>query len=203
MNATLTCTLRRCLWIAFFSISVTFLCAPCSAQGPSKPSQGRIPVSGKRSSATTPNSARTNEESKAYKSLDRKGFSPLTDQLQKLGIFSGFYDFNDNVEDKVVGTKKPDEVAFSNRAFIQTEYTMNPDLRRENGFVGLWASVPLRTPGKEGGQPNPERSQTRRVSPPAQTQNQSFPHPAKPGFQVQSLFRPKSKPVSSPNGKSH
>lgn len=81
---------------------------------------------------------------------------PFEDPLRKLGILSGYYDFDRGVEDKVSGMRKPNEVAFANRAYLQSEYHRNQDLDRESTFVGLWTSVPIHSPVSPKSTPKPK-----------------------------------------------
>jgi len=154
----------------------------------------------------------TVEESKSHKSLDLGNLSPLP--LRKLGIFSGYYEFDEGVEDQVVGARDRREVSFANRAHIQTEYLSNPDLERRNGFVGLWASFPIRDPKvraaeqADAGEPQSyERLRTRRdvpTDPVSQGQGQdpdlavaesskpsTPPNPLEALFNLPNPFKPK------------
>jgi hypothetical protein len=145
------------------------------------------------------------DESKAYKSLDVRALSPFADQMGSLGLFSGFYDFNEGVEDSVIPFKNRNEVSFANQAYIQSEYHTNPDLKRENGFLGLWASFPLRSHReRESGLPY-DRLRTRREVPVSGTSSMAAsssagvtpppasPPPPKGYFHLSSLFKPKPK----------
>lgn len=151
-------------------------------------------------------------ESKANKSLDLSALSPLAEQLNKLGIHSGFYDFDEGVEDQVVKVKDRNEVSFANRTHFQSEYHVNPILQEENGFVGFWASFPLRAPGeKDAG--TYERLRTRRelptdqpAEPAAGAAPSGDPVPVQPVAPkatkgaFATLFKPKPKPGLIPTG---
>jgi hypothetical protein len=160
MNVTRPRALWHYLKLVFLSASAVLLPVAVSAEPATAKQKPKSSSNGKAQASATSKRPEPQDESKANKSLDMSVLSPLGEQLAKLGIYSGFYEFNENVEDKVVGVKKQNEVSFANRAYIQSEYHVNPDLKRENGFVGLWASVPLRSPGPENQTVNANRDQT-------------------------------------------
>lgn len=157
--------------------------------------------------AVVPSRSQPLDESKAHKSLDVKALSPLADQLGKLGIFSGFYEFDEGVEDKVVGVKNRREVSYANQAYFQSEYHVNPDLRRENGFVGLWTSIPLRSPGESSAE-EVERMRTARAATPGAAAgvgpiaevSAPLPSAPSPWKGLSQLFKPKPKTGLIPTG---
>lgn len=121
--------------------------------------QDRIPFRTKTSSKPQP-AAKSLLAIKAQTSLKSEGSAksqpsqdgvsaplglPFEEPLRKLGILTGYYDFDDSVEGKVSGMRNPNEVAFSNRAYLQSEYHRNQDLDRDSTFVGLWTSVPIKS----------------------------------------------------------
>ncbi|MEO0446393.1 MAG: hypothetical protein AAF191_10005 [Verrucomicrobiota bacterium] len=64
----------------------------------------------------------------------------IQQQLEKLGLKTGFYEFEDSIERR----QRWEDVPMGDAELWQAEISRDPDLNRHNGFVGLWASFPLK-----------------------------------------------------------
>jgi len=77
-------------------------------------------------------------------SLETSRALPILSRLADTNLVAGAYEFNDGADNELFGARAGVDMALTNRIFLEASYQHEPDMQMQNGFVGLWASIPLR-----------------------------------------------------------
>lgn len=92
-------------------------------------------------------SSRSNLVGPDSASIDIARSLPLINRLPDVNIFSGLYDFAEDTPGNMAGLHAGTDLALTDRVQLEAAFNQDPDMNRRNGFVGLWASIPLREAG--------------------------------------------------------
>jgi hypothetical protein len=113
---------------------------PGSAEEPAAPKKPAVSTT--RTTPSTPGvpSVSTPETS----SLEMSRDLPFLSRIADSNLFTGLYEFNDGADNELFGARAGVDMALTNRIFLEASYQHEPDLQQQNGFVGIWASIPLR-----------------------------------------------------------
>ncbi len=122
---------------------------PASPQAPVSGTQMRTSGSAtSRSTITGPDSA----------SLEISRSVPFLNKITDVNLFTGVYEFDEGPDDSFTGVRAGVDFALTNRIRVEASYNQDQDLNRNNGFVGLWASIPLGKPDSNDSSGNPSRT---------------------------------------------
>jgi hypothetical protein len=89
-------------------------------------------------------SSRSNLVGPDSASFDIARSLPLINRMPDVNIFSGLYEFAEDTPGNMAGLHAGTDLALTDRVQLEAAFNQDPDMNRRNGFVGLWASIPLR-----------------------------------------------------------